>query len=101
VNTTILIPPQGDVKAFHLRSYAKALKAGLTLRSAHETCADTNAWWPKEVARRERVGKGLIEDGIKAGKPLTQTLEQLKAMRQGMTDDVENKILKAFAESKK
>jgi 2'-hydroxyisoflavone reductase len=101
VNTTILIPPEGEVKAFHLRSYAKALKAGLTLRPVAQTVADTNTWWPKEVARRERVGKGLIEDGLKSGKPVRQTLEQLMAMRQGMSADVENAVLKAFAESKK
>lgn len=96
-NMTILIPPMGEAAAFHRRSYAKALAAGLTLRSASETCADTAAWWPKEVARRERVGKQLIEDGIKAGKPLTQTLEQLKAMRQGMSKEVESMILAQLA----
>lgn len=100
VNTTVLIPPVGEASAFHRRSYAKALGAGLTLRSIDETCADTLAWWPKEVARRERVGRQLIEDAEKAGKPMTQTLEQLKAMRQGMSSEVETRVLAAWRAKK-
>ncbi len=96
VNTTVLIPPQGEASGFHRRSYAKALAAGLQLRSATQTCADTAAWWPKEVARRERVGKQLIADAEKAGKPLTQTLEQLKAMRQGMSREVEQRVIQMW-----
>ena len=38
-------------------NFDKAVKAGLKFRPVQQTVSDTLAWWPSEMARRERVGK--------------------------------------------
>jgi 2'-hydroxyisoflavone reductase len=56
----IWLPPTGDTRGAHLRSNAKAVKAGLKFRSTTETVRDTLAWFktlPPE--RREKLRAGL------------------------------------------
>ncbi|MBS0189779.1 MAG: NAD-dependent epimerase/dehydratase family protein [Planctomycetes bacterium] len=95
----IIIPGEGESKGFHLRSNARAVKAGLTYRPVEDTCKSTLEWWPKEVARRDRVGNQLIEEAKKAGKPAPQ-LADPKKLRAGMTREREAQILKAWSEKK-
>lgn len=95
VDTTIVIPGSGETGGFHRRNVGKALAAGLTLRPAVETCKDTIAWWPKEVARRDRVGKQMVEDAKAAGKP-APTLGEPTRLRVGLTPAREKEVLAAF-----
>lgn len=95
VDTTIVIPGSGETGGFHRRDVRKALAAGLTLRPAVETCKDTIAWWPKEVARRDRVSKQMIEDAKKAGKPVP-TFGEPTRLRVGMSPAREKEVLAAF-----
>lgn len=95
VDTTIVIPGSGETGGFHRRNVQKALAAGLTLRPAVETCKDTIAWWPKEVARRDRVGKQLVEDAKKAGRP-APNLGEPNRLRVGLTPAREKEVLAAF-----
>jgi hypothetical protein len=90
-----VIPGSGETGGFHRRNVQKALAAGLTLRPAVETCKDTIAWWPKEVARRDRVGKQLVEDAKKAGRP-APNLGEPNRLRVGLTPAREKEVLAAF-----
>jgi 2'-hydroxyisoflavone reductase len=59
----IWMPPTGDTRGAHLRSNAKAVKAGLTYRSPTETVRDTLAWFkglPEE--RRNKLRSGLTKE---------------------------------------
>lgn len=64
----IWIPPAIDESTMATVKFDASLKAGMKLRPASETIRATLAWWPKEVARRERVGKELVEQAKKEGK---------------------------------
>lgn len=100
VDTTIVIPPTGETAAFHRRNVSKAVKAGLKFRTPVETCKDTLVWWPKEVARRDRVGKQMVEDAKKADKP-APSLPPAAKLRVGMTPEREAEVLKAWEERAK
>jgi len=95
----IIIPAQGEAAGFHKRSNARAVAAGLTYRSVEDTCQATLEWWPKEVARRERVGKQLVEDAKKAGKEPPKLPDPAK-LRVGMSREREAEVLKAWREHK-
>ncbi|MBS0187547.1 MAG: NAD-dependent epimerase/dehydratase family protein [Planctomycetes bacterium] len=96
----ILLPGGDDTAGFHRRSNARAVAAGLTYRPVEATCRDTLEWWPKEVARRDRVGKQLVEDAKKAGKEPPKLPDPAK-LRAGMTREKEEAVLKAWSEQKK
>ncbi len=100
VDTTIVLPPTGETAAFHRRNVSKGVKAGMKFRSATQTCKDTLVWWPKEVARRDRVGKQMVEDAKKAEKPTPQ-LPPSEKLRVGMTPEREAEVLNAWAERAK
>src|ERR1043166_5495497 len=55
VELPVWTPAVGEYAGFHQRSNARAVAAGLTYRPIADTIAATSAWWPKEVARRQRV----------------------------------------------
>lgn len=95
----IIIPNSGETAGFHLRSNARAVAAGLTYRPVEDTCQSTLEWWPKEVARRERVGKQLVEDAKKAGKPAPQ-LQDPNKLRVGLSREREAEVIKAWKEKK-
>lgn len=95
----IIIPASGDAAGFHRRSNARAVAAGLTYRPVEDTCQATLEWWPKEVARRERVGKQLVEEAKKAGKEPPNLPDPAK-LRVGMSREREAQVLKAWKESK-
>jgi 2'-hydroxyisoflavone reductase len=60
VTLPIWLPPMGDTQGTHLRSNAKAMKAGLRFRPAVETVRDTLAWFKTLPAeRREKLRAGL------------------------------------------
>ncbi|MCI0571325.1 MAG: SDR family oxidoreductase [Myxococcaceae bacterium] len=59
----IWVPPTGKTKGFHLRSNAKAVKAGLRFRSPTVTVKDTLTWFnsqPEE--RRTKLRAGLAPE---------------------------------------
>jgi 2'-hydroxyisoflavone reductase len=95
----ITIPGSGESAGFHRRSNKRAVEAGLTYRSYKATCKDTLEWWPKEVERRERVGKQLVAEAEKAGKPAPK-LPPSDKLRAGMTREREAEVLKAWKEKK-
>jgi 2'-hydroxyisoflavone reductase len=97
VNFGILVPAEGDSAGFAQRNCAKAVAAGLTFRTAADTCADAIAWWPKEVERRTRVGNQMLEDDKAAGKPPRASIEQLIAMRAGVKSEQEAAMLKVLS----
>ncbi len=96
----IWIPAAGEGAGFHQRSNAKAVAAGLTYRPVVDTCTATLEWWPKEVARRDRVGKQMVEDAKKAGKEPPKLPDPAK-LRVGLSREREAEILKAWKEKQK
>ncbi len=99
LDTTVVLSPVGETAGFHQRDVRKALSAGLTLRAAVDTCRDTIAWWPKEVARRDRVGKKLVADAQAAGTPAPK-LPDPSLLRVGMNPAREVEVLTAFKNKK-
>lgn len=96
----IFLPGGGETAGFHRRSVSRAAAAGLTYRSVAQTCKDTLEWWPREVERRERVGKQLVEEAKKAGRPVP-TLPPSDRLRVGMTRERAAEIIAAFRAQKK
>lgn len=96
----IWIPPVGEYAGFHQRNIDKAIAAGLTFRPVLETCKALVEWWPKEVDRRTRVGKQMVDDAIKAGKEPPQ-LPHPEKLRAGMDRAKEEEVLAKWAASKK
>ena len=97
---SIWIPQDGEEAGMATVSIERALKAGLKCRPVRVTVRDTIAWWPTEVARRDRVGKELIEQAKKDGKepPKLPPADELRA---GPTAEEEKVILTAWRENKK
>jgi 2'-hydroxyisoflavone reductase len=94
------LPPTGEMAGSHLRSNDRAVKAGMKYRNVEDTCAAILAWWPKELARRERVTKEMIEEASKAGKPAPKVGDP-KALRAGISPEREAEVLKAWREKQK
>ena len=80
--------------------FDKAFKAGLRFRPVKATVEDTLKWWPDEIRRRERVGKELVEQAKKDGKPEPK-LPLAEQLRAGITSDRETAVLEAWSTSKK
>lgn len=91
----VWVPPQGDSAGFHQRPIARAVKAGLKFRPAIDTARDTLAWWPTEVARRERVTQQLIEQAEKDGKA-KPALQDPQKLRAGIAPEREAEVLAAY-----
>jgi hypothetical protein len=53
---------------------------------------DLLEWWPKEVERRTRVGKQMIEDAEKEGRQVPN-LAELTALRANFDPVIEKKVL--------
>lgn len=94
---SIWIPQDGEEAGMATVSIERALKAGLKCRPVRETVRDTIAWWPTEVARRDRVGKELIEQAKKDGREPPK-LPPANELRAGPTLDEEKVILAAWRE---
>lgn len=95
----IWVPAQGPTSGFHRVNIDRAVKSGLTFRSPEDTCRDTLAWWPKEVERRDRVGKQLIEDATKAGRP-APNIPNPSNLRAGLNASRESSALAAWKATK-
>ncbi len=93
----VWVPPSGESAGFHRRNVSKATGAGLKFRPVEATVADTLAWWPKEVARRERVTKELIEQAEKDGKERPKLADPTK-VRAGISPEREAEVVKAWRE---
>jgi 2'-hydroxyisoflavone reductase len=95
----IWVPAEGPTAGFHRVNVDRAVKSGLTFRTAEVTCRDTLAWWPKEVERRDRVGKQLVEDAAKAGRP-APNLPNPSSLRAGLSASRETSALETWKASK-
>ena len=94
------LPPAGEMAGSHLRTNERAVKAGMKYRNVEDTCAAILAWWPKELARRERVTKDMKEEAQKAGKPEPK-MPDPKLLRAGIAPQREAEVLKAWHEKQK
>lgn len=96
----ILLPDEGETAGFHQRSVAKAVAAGMSYRSAEDTCSALIKWWPEAVALRDKVGKKVNEDRAAKGlMPASQPAAEL--LRSGIPPEMETKLLKAAREQGK
>jgi len=57
----IWIAPVGKYAGFHRWNNDRAEKAGLKFRPVLDTVKAINAWYPKEIERRTRVTRELVE----------------------------------------
>ena len=80
--------------------FDKAVKAGLSFRPIKATVQDTLEWWPDELKRRENVGRELMEQAKKDGKPEPK-LPAAEQLRAGITKERETATLQAWSTSKK
>lgn len=101
VDVPIWVPPSGDSAGFHTRAVSKAVGAGMTFRPASDTAKAILEWWPKEVERRNKVGKQMVEDLTKQGKEIPASLKDPAKMRAGLTPEREEQVLKAWHEKLK
>ena len=97
---SIWITPDGDDTGMSTIKIDKAIAAGLKCRPIRETVKDTLEWWPKEIERRTRVGKELVEQAKTDGKepPKLPPSEELRA---GPTAEEEKALLAAWHAKKK
>ncbi|MBC7835711.1 MAG: NAD-dependent epimerase/dehydratase family protein [Phycisphaerales bacterium] len=91
---------EGEHAGFHTRSVKKAVAAGLTFRPIQTICNDLVAWWPKEVERRQRVTKEMMEKAEKEGAPKPNMPEPSK-LRAGIDPEREASLIKAWTERDK
>ncbi len=98
VDMPIWVPAVGESAAFHTRSVAKSVAAGMRFRTAEDTAKAILAWWPGEVERRLRVGKQMVEDLTKAGKDIPPSLKDPAKMRAGISAERETELLNAWRE---
>lgn len=92
----IWLPPTGETAGFHQWSNAKAVAAGLTFRPVLDTARDLLEWWPRELERRTRVGKQIIEDAQKRGDAKVPNLAELTALRAKIDPELERRVLEAW-----
>ena len=92
------LPPKGETSGSHLRSNERAVKTGLKFRPVEDTAAGILAWWPKEIARRQRVTEQMKEEARKAGKEEPKVADPTK-IRYGISPEREAEVLKAWRES--
>jgi 2'-hydroxyisoflavone reductase len=92
----IWLPPIGETAGFHTWSNARAVAKGLTFRPVLDTARDLLEWWPKEIERRTRVGKQIIEDAQKRGDDKVPNLADLTALRASLDPELERRVLEAW-----
>lgn len=92
----IWVPSVGETQGFHYRNVSKAVGKGLKFRTPEDTAKAVLEWWPKEVERRERVGKQMVADLEKQGKAVPPTLRNPAAMRVGLSPEREKSLLAAL-----
>jgi 2'-hydroxyisoflavone reductase len=100
IDTTIWLPPNSDAAAMATAKYDKAIASGLKNRPVEETVRATLEWWPKEIERRKRVGKELVAQAEKEGKPAPKLGDPDKP-RAGMSAELEQRLLERWAEKQK
>lgn len=88
----ILLPPDGAFAGFHSRNIDRAIKAGLTFRTAEDTCKSLIEWWPKAVELRTRVGKEQVEAAKKEGRTPPQ-MPNPERLRVAITPEREQQLL--------
>lgn len=91
----IWVPQKSEHGGMGSINFDRSIKAGMKLRSADATVKDTLAWFPKEIQRRERVTKEIVEEATKSGKP-APNMPDPQALRAGLTLDQEKKLLAAW-----
>lgn len=91
----IWIAPMGDYAGFHTWKNERAQKAGLTFRPIAETVKETLAWYPTEIARRERVTKQMIDDAAAKGLPAPRVGDP-RALRAGPSAEREKELLEKW-----
>nr|HMN41997.1 NAD-dependent epimerase/dehydratase family protein [Phycisphaerales bacterium] len=87
--------PASDDAGMARVNFDAALRAGLTPRPPAETIRATLAWWPKEVARRERVGRELTEQARLKGEPEPK-VPDARLLRAGPSAAAEKAVLDAW-----
>lgn len=92
----VWIPREGDGAGMCSINFQKSRKAGLRSRPLDVTVRDTMAWFPKEIERRKRVTKELVEQAAKDGKPAPQ-LGDPEVLRAGIKPEREKEVLAAWA----
>lgn len=91
----VWVKPTGESAGFHRRSIARATAAGLTFRPINVTVRDTLDWWPRELERRARVTRELIEKAEKENKPKPE-LPDPTVLRAGIQPEREREVLEAW-----
>lgn len=90
----IWVPPSGDYVGMGSTSFARSVKAGLRHRTPEQTIKDTLEWFPKELDRRRRVTKELMEEAEKNGTPKPK-LGDPEKLRAGPSREDEARMLEA------
>jgi 2'-hydroxyisoflavone reductase len=98
--TPIFLPSHGEYSGFHRRSIKRALAAGLACRHIQETCGAIAEWWPREVERRERVAKQMVEAARAKGDEKF-SVPPADRLRAGWPAEREAEILAAWKEQQK
>lgn len=92
---TVFVPRVSPMSGMAGVKIDRALKAGLKLRPVADTVRDTLTWWPTEVERRIRVGKELVEQAKKEGKPEPKLGDPLK-LRAGIDEAKEKAAIEKW-----
>lgn len=93
----VWVPPDSESGGMTTSRCDKAVAAGLKFRPAADTVRDVLEWWPKEVARRDRVGKELVAQAEKDGKPAPK-LPPAEKLRAGISPEREADVIKLLKE---
>jgi 2'-hydroxyisoflavone reductase len=93
----IWIAPSGKYAGFHRWGNDKAERAGLAFRTIDDTVKAILEWFPKEIERRVKVTRELVETAKAAGKePPPQAAADPTALRAGPPRDRELALLAAW-----
>jgi 2'-hydroxyisoflavone reductase len=93
----IWVPSSGADAGFHTRSNARGVAAGLKFRPVRDTIDALLVWWPKEVARRDRVAKQLIAEAEAKGTEVPRFGDPNRP-RSGLAPEKEAALLIAWHE---
>jgi 2'-hydroxyisoflavone reductase len=91
----ILLPGEGETAGFHQRNVAKAIAAGLTYRTAADTCSTLVKWWPEAVKLREKVAGEINAERKAKGLPAAKQ-PPADLLRAGISPEEETKLLTAW-----
>jgi 2'-hydroxyisoflavone reductase len=90
------IPPDGEAAGFHRRSNARAVEAGLKMRTVKDTAQAILAWWPNEVERRRIAIERYKAEQAEAGKPEPTTLPDPERLKAGIAPQREAEVISAW-----